>query len=282
MSEFIQALLDPAAPFLRYAVIMGTLSSLAFGCVGSFVVARRISYIAGAIAHAVLGGIGAAVYLQRAQGLEFMTPLRGALLAALLAAVLISVARGSGREREDSLIGVIWALGMAIGLVFLYATPGYVDPMGYLFGNILIVSRTDLIAVAVLDLIILALCALFYGRLKAVCFDEEFARLRGIPVNLYYLLLLCLVALSVVLLVSIAGVVLVVALLTLPAAIAGRGARSLGRMMAIASLLCLVFVNGGIFLSFHNDWPTGPTIILAAGAGYLLTLMISALRLKPR
>lgn len=282
MNEFWSALTDPDISFLRTAVLMGLLASLAFGMTGSLVVVKRISYVAGAISHAVLGGIGAALYFQRAHGITWLHPLLGALVAALLAAVLISWIRNLHFEREDSVIGAVWAVGMATGLVFIAKTPGFTDPMSYLFGNILILNRTDLLLVGLLDVLLLGILILQYNRLQALCFDEELARLRGIRVGWYYTLLLCLVACTVVLLVSVVGVVLVVALLTIPAAMAGRHARSLGGMMAVASALTLVFITIGIFLGFMGDWPVGPAIILLAGAAYLFQSLLAGRRASAR
>jgi zinc transport system permease protein len=167
---------------------------------------------------------------------------------------------------------------MATGLVFIAKTPGFVDPMSYLFGNILILSRTDLLLVLLLDLLMLAVLLLEYNRLQALCFDEEQARLRGIRVGWYYTLLLCIIACTVVLLVSVVGVVLVVALLTIPAAMAGQHVRSLAGMMALASGLTLLFVTTGIVLGFIGDWPAGPAIILIAGAAFLLQSLLARLR----
>ncbi|MEX0322388.1 MAG: metal ABC transporter permease [Puniceicoccaceae bacterium] len=277
MSDFWEVLVDPDIGFLRAALLMGLLASLSFGMTGSLVVVKRISYVAGAISHAVLGGIGAALYFQRAHGMEWFHPLLGALLAALLAAVVISLIRNSGFEREDSVIGAVWAGGMATGLVFIAKTPGFVDPMSYLFGNILILSGTDLLLVAILDIVLLVVLISGYNRLQALCFDEEQARLRGIAVGWYYTLLLCIIACTVVLLVSVVGVVLVVALLTIPAAMSGQHVRSLAGMMTLASILTFFFVTAGIVLSFLADWPVGPTIILLAGIAYLLQSAVKRL-----
>jgi zinc transport system permease protein len=270
MIEFWQALVDPDFNFLRTALLMGLLASPAFGMTGSLVVAKRISYVAGAISHAVLGGIGAALYFQRVHGLEWMHPLVGALIAALLAAVMISWIRATGLDREDSVIGAVWAAGMATGLVFLAKTPGFVDPMSYLFGNILILSPVDLVLIGSMDVVLLMVLVFGYNRLQALCFDEEEARLRGLNVAGYYTLLLCIIACTVVLLVSVVGVVLVVALLTIPSAMASQHVRSLGNMMILSSLLTFLYVSVGIGLSFSGDWPTGPSIILCAGSAYLL------------
>lgn len=272
MDEFWSVLTDKDFVFVRYAFIMGACASVAFGMVGSLVVARRVTYVAGAVSHAVLAGIGAAVFAQRSYGWLWFDPLLGAALAAVIAALLLGAARFAAMEREDSVIGAIWSVGVAVGLLFFAAAPGYTDPMSYLFGNILLIGVRDLWLVVLLDSVIVLLTALFYPQLKAICFDEEFARLRGVPVRFAYTLLLLLIALTVVLLISIVGMVLVVALMTLPAAAAGRFTRSLWQMMALGSLFCFVFVTGGLVLSFQRDLPTGPTIILVAGAGYALAL----------
>lgn len=274
MNGFWEVLTDPDIHFLRTALLMGLMASVAFGMTGSLVVVKRISYVAGAISHAVLGGIGAALYFQRAHGIEWLHPLLGALVAALLAAVVISLIRNSGFEREDSVIGAVWAAGMATGLVFLAKTPGFTDPMSYLFGNILILSPTDLVLVGAMDAVLLIVMIFGYNRLQALCFDEEQAKLRGLHVGAYYTILLCLVAVTVVLLVSVVGVVLVVALLTIPAAMAGQHVRSLASMMVLASVFTLVFVTSGIVIGFMGDWPVGPSIILLAGGVYLLQSLV--------
>lgn len=274
MTEFFQAFSDPNFPFLRLALAMGVLSSLAFGITGSFVVARRITYIAGAIAHAVLGGIGVALYLREAHGWQWAEPLLGAMLAALSCALLIAWIKMMSVEREDSLIGAIWAGGMAIGLLFLARTPGYTDPMSYLFGNILILSHRELWMVAALDILLIIIGVFYYRQLQSVCFDEEFSRLRGIHTTFFYSLLLCMVALSVVLLVSIVGIVMVVALLTLPAAIASHFTRSLWAMMIWSSLLCMIFTVSGLAISYPLDFPSGAVIILIACLGYVASSLL--------
>jgi zinc transport system permease protein len=282
MNEFIDALTNPSIPFFRYALITGLLASVAFGTIGSYVVVRRISYIAGAIAHCALGGIGAGLYVREALGITWFGPLSGAILVSLLSAVLLTLVSLHAGEREDSVIGALWAVGMASGLLFIAKTPGYLDPMSYLFGNILLLTRDDMVLVALLDLVVVGLVSLFYNRFLAVCFDEEFARLRGIKTHWYYLLLLCLTALTVILLIRVVGIVMVIALLTLPAAIAGNFVRSLGQMMVLATLLCMVFVSSGLAVSYSLDLPSGSVIILLAGSVYLLSLGLMRMRRRGR
>jgi zinc transport system permease protein len=163
---------------------------------------------------------------------------------------------------------------MAIGILFIARTPGYdQDLMSYLFGNILLVRGSDLWLMLALDVVVVALCAALYPQLQAVCFDEEFARLRGLKVELYYLLLLGLTALTVVLLVTVVGIVLVIALLTLPAAIAGQLTSTLRGMMAAAAVLSIAFTITGLAVSYGPDLPAGATTIVIAGLAYLMVLI---------
>ncbi len=269
MSEFVAALADHA--FLRYALMAGLLASISCGVIGGYVAVRRITYIAGGIAHCVLAGLGAARYLQVVYGWEWLHPLYGAVAVALLAAVTIAVVRQYSRQSEDTIISALWAIGMAVGILFIWKTPGYSENlMSYLFGNILMVGPQELWMLAGLDAVVVTLGVLFYKQLLAICFDEEFARLRGLNVEAYYLMLLCLTALTVVVLVPVVGLVMVIALLSLPVAVAGRFASSLSRIMVIAAILSALFTTSGLIISFNTNMPAGATAIVIAGIAYLL------------
>ena len=269
MADFLEAVAEHA--FLRNALLTGLLASVACGVVGTYVVVRRITYIAAGIAHCVLGGIGAAVYLERVHGLSAIDPLHGAVAAALAAALTIGLVSLRARERVDTVIGEVWAIGMAAGVLFLARTPGYgEDLMSYLFGNVLMVARQDLWLVAALDTIVLVVGLAFHNRLLAISLDAEYARARGLNVEFYFLLLLTLTALTVVLLVTVVGIVLIIALLTIPAAIAARFSARLSITMALAVAVSSVLTSGGLVLSYTADLPAGATIILLAGAAYLV------------
>lgn len=269
MSEFFEALAQHA--FLRNALLAGLLASVACGVVGTYVVTRRISLIAGSLSHTVLGGMGAAYYLSVVQGWTWLHPLHGAVAAALAAAIIISAVRFSGREREDTIISALWAIGMAVGVVFIFRTPGYkTDLMTYLFGNIVMADAAALRLLVALDGVVVVTGLLFYNQLMAVCFDEEFARVRGLNTGLFYTMLLCLTALTVVTLVYVVGIVLVIALLTLPVAIAGQFSKRLWQMMVLSAVLCAIFTSAGLAISYGPDLPAGATTILLAGAVYLL------------
>ncbi len=273
MTEFLSDLMSFS--FLRYALMAGLLASVACGIIGSYVVTRRITYIAGAISHSVLGGMGAARYCEVVLRWEWFHPLIGATIAALLSAVIIGLVSLRAKQREDTVIGAVWAIGMAAGIMFIFKTPGYSENlMSYLFGNILMVTQGDIWLMAGLDLLIIVLVLIFYNKFLAVCFDEEFALLRGVRVEVYYLLLLCLTALTVVLMLSVVGIVMVIALLTLPPATAGYFSKKLGHMMVLSMFFSAAFTTGGLAISYGPGLPTGATIILLAGAVYLSVVLI--------
>ncbi|MDE3045423.1 MAG: metal ABC transporter permease [Verrucomicrobiota bacterium] len=268
---FIEALFQN--PFLQMALWAGLLASIASGVIGSFVVVRRIAFIAGSIAHSILGGMGFCLWMQRVHHVTWLEPMIGALFAALLSALLLGWIQLRFRQREDALIAAIWSTGMAAGVIFISLTPGSTaELMNFLFGNILWVSSKDLLSLVLLDLLVLGVVALFYRRLLALCFDEEQAALQGISVQWLYLLLLCLVALSIVLLIEIIGTILVLALLTIPATIAGLFTSRLHAMMAVACLLGALFSLCGLGTAYELNWPPGATIALLAAGAYVVTL----------
>lgn len=269
MFEFFTTLSSQV--FLQNALFGGILASIGCGLTGSFVVVNRIGYMAGGIAHSVLGGMGVAYYLG-------LNPFAGALIAALLAALIIGAIKLKWQHQEDTTIGAIWAVGMAIGIIFISKSEGYnTNLMSFLFGNILIISGEQLYIMLLLDIITIIFSAAFYKQLVAISFDIEFATVRGIHVNLFYLLLLCLIAITVVLLIQVVGLILVIALLTLPAAIAKQYVDSLGLMMLLASVLGMLFTSTGLFLSYEPDLPAGATIILVAGVAYFLSSLFKSL-----
>ncbi|MDD3471190.1 MAG: metal ABC transporter permease [Syntrophaceae bacterium] len=260
--------------FLQNALLASILVSSASGVIGPFVVVRRISYLAGSISHTVLGGIGAVIFFNTLYPQNRIDPLWGAAFTALLSALIIGLVSLHAKQREDTVIGAMWAIGMALGIVFIAKTPGYTsDLMGYLFGNILMVTEQDLYLLVILDILILGAVMLFYNQFLAVCFDEEFASLRGLNIDIYYLSLLAMTALTVVGLVTVVGIVMCIALLTLPAAIASLFSNSLWKIMLMSTLLSVLFTSSGLIMSYLPDIPPGATTILLAGGTYLLALV---------
>jgi zinc transport system permease protein len=282
MSGFLGALFDPAMPFVRNAFLAGILSSLLFGVLGAVVTVRRIAGLAGAISHAVLGGIGLAVFISAKGILPGLPPIAGALAFAVAAAAVIGAVSLKAKQREDTVINAVWAVGMSLGVLFMAKTPGYIDPMSYLFGNILLVSNADLVLMGVLDLVVLVLAWRFYPQIEASSFDEEFARVRGVPTDVVFLALLALTAVAVVLLQTFVGLVMVIAMLTLPSGTAGYASRNLAGMMAVGTLLSALFSTSGLAISWAMDLPTGAVVVVFSGIVFLSASAFKILRGRAR
>jgi len=275
--SFFSALFDPAMPFVRNALFAGILSSILFGVLGSVVTVKRIAGLAGAISHAVLGGIGLALFLSAKNIVPGLPPIVGALVFAIISAALIGFVSLKAKQREDTVINALWAIGMSIGIVFIAKTPGYADPMSYLFGNILLVSTRDLVLLAILDIIVIGLAWRYYPQIEASAFDEEFAKTRGVATDVVFLVLLAVTAVAVVLLQTFVGIVMVIAMLTLPSGTSGYFARNLAGMMTGATVFSLVFSVVGLAVSWKLDLPSGAVVVLVAGATFLA---VSALKVK--
>ncbi len=261
--------------FIQMALFGGLLASLASGTMGSFVVVKRIVFIAGGISHSILAGTSFCLWLQKTQNIAWIDPIHGAFAAAVGSALLLGWIHLNYRQREDAIIAAIWSTGMAIGVVFLSLTPGNnAEMMNFLFGNILWITKKDLLFLGILNAIIFLTISLNYRKFLAICFDEEQALLRGIAVKKLYMLLLCVIALTIVLLVQIIGTILVIALLTIPATLAALFTRNLPSMMILATLLSILFSVGGLVSSYFLNWPAGATIALLSAAGYRLALLL--------
>ena len=269
--------------FLQMALCASLLASIASGTIGSFVVIKRIAFIAGAISHSLLGGMGFCLWLQRTYGIPWLDPLIGAFAGAIGSGLLLGWIHLNYRQREDAVIAAIWSTGMAIGVIFISLTPGTnVELMNFLFGNILWINTRDLILLGILDLFILTFIFIYYRRFLALCFDEEQALLRGIPVRRLYMLLLSLVAVTVVLLTQVIGTVLVIALLTIPATLAGLFTNRLPLMIASAIGLSALFSFAGLEASYLLDWPPGSTIALLAALVYFAILLLKRKKFRWR
>lgn len=278
--EFINALVNSQTPFIRYALIAGVLSSIPFGIIGTYVVVNRMSYIAGAISHTALGGIGFALWLNMSVGVSFFSPIAGALVAAVFSGLIISFNLREEKERLDTVIGSIWAVGMSLGLIFIYLTPGYIDPMSYLFGNILLISTDDLWMIVFLNIVIVFFSVLFHNQFLTIFFDREFAKTKGVRTFFYQTILILLISLTVILLIRMVGIVLVIALLTIPAATADIFVHRMRNIILLAILLSLVIMTTGLFLSYVLELPTGSVTILVAGIIYVTARLVTNIR-KP-
>ncbi len=260
--------------FMRNAIAAGLLASLACGIIGVYVVVKRIVFISGGIAHASFGGIGLGYFLG-------MNPILGVLPFSILSAITMGLVSKRSKVAEDTAIGILWSLGMAMGILFISLTPGYApDLLTYLFGNILTVPPSDIYLMLLLDAFIVVTVISLYKEFLALCFDEEFSNVAGIPVELLYLLLLCLIAMTVVLMIRVVGLILVIALLTIPAALSGQFTNDLKKMMYLSIASGSIFTVSGLFLSYYLDVPSGATIILVMSLVYILYFALRRVRDK--
>lgn len=273
--------MDTITSILQYefgqnALLAAIFASISCGIIGTYIVAKRIVFISGGITHASFGGIGLGYYL----GID---PIIGAMVFGVLSALGVQFFAKRADMREDSAIAMLWALGMAIGIIFVYLTPGYApNLLSYLFGNILIVSYTDLILMSVLTLII---CLFFIASLRMilfVSFDEEFASTNNAPVKLFNGVLMSLVALTIVFNIKVVGIILVMSLLTIPQAIANLFTRTFGVMMVLSVVFAFIGSVSGLMLSYRLDIPSGASIIflLVLLFIFIKSLFLIVLRLK--
>jgi zinc transport system permease protein len=260
--------------FMRNALMAGLLAAVACGIVGVYVVVKRIVFISGGIAHASFGGIGLGYFLG-------ISPIIGALVFSLASGLAIGGITRKTRLPADTAIGILWAIGMALGVIFIYLTPGYApDLMSYLFGNILTVPFSDILLMLALDAVIIAIVVIFYKEYLILSFDEEYATAVGMPVERLYLLLLAMIALTVVVLIRVVGMILVIALLTFPAAMARQFTHDMKKMMFLSVLFGFLFTLGGLWLSYVLKLPSGATIILLSGVVLAISFGVSRLRKK--
>lgn len=251
--------------FMRNALIAAFLVSLTCGIVGTYIVIKRIVFISGGISHAAFGGIGLGYLLK-------INPILAAIPFSILVALSIGTISKKTKISEDTAIGILWAVGMALGIIFITISPGYApDLFSYLFGSILTVSLFDLIIMLILNIIIIFTVILFSKELLAISFDEEFSEVIGISTKSFYFMLICLVALSVVILIRVVGAILVIALLTIPAAISKQFTYSIKKLMMLSTFIGIILTVTGLYLSYIFDLPSGATIVLVSGVGLLFS-----------
>ncbi len=274
MGEFISTMLGYG--FMRNAFLAGIMVSIVCGVIGTLVVLNKIVFLSGGIAHAAYGGVGLAFYL----GID---PVIGAISFSLISSLIMGLVQRKTRQRADTLIGVLWAVGMALGVIFINLSPGYKpDLMSYLFGSILAVSKLDIWLMFGVAVLVLILVSLFYKWFLAISFDETFARIRNLPVDLIYMLMITLIGLTVVVAMRVVGLIMIIALLTIPPAIANLFSKSMWKIMLIAAFLSILFTTTGLILSYTLNLTSGATIILLAGAVYIITFIVQSIWRKLR
>jgi zinc transport system permease protein len=252
--------------FVQHALIAGILASIICGIIGTMVVVRRISMISGSVSHAAFGGIGLGFYLGA-------PPFLIAAIFTVGVGVVIALIKDHFKEREDTLLGAIWAMGMAVGILLIYQSEGYAaDLFGYLFGSVLMVSAMDLYLLGGTAALVVMVVVICFRAFQAITFDESYSTVINLPVTALNIVFFSLISLAVVMLIKVVGVILVVALLTLPAASIEPFCTRLGRMMGWTTLLTAAELFAGLALSIAFDRPTGPVIIVVAFGVYLISL----------
>ena len=262
-------------PFLQMALFAALLASVCSGIIGSYTVVRRVVFISGSIAHAVLGGIGVALYLHYYTLNPIFSPLSGAIFSAFFFGFIIGWMHLKYKQRVDSVIAAIWSIGMAIGVILISITPGSnAELMNFLFGNLLWASHREVYLLIILNAIIILSSVIFHKRFLAICFDETNAYLQKQPVVFLYFFLLSLICLTIVILIQVIGAILVISMLCLPAAIANIFTRKLSKMILLAILLSCIMSLLGTYISFVFNWPVGATIALITTIVYFSSLPI--------
>ena len=251
--------------FVLHAVEAALLASITCGFIGAYIVARRMVFISGGITHASFGGIGLGYFLG-------MNPIFGAAIFSILSAFGIRLVSKQTDIREDSAIGILWSFGMAVGIIFIYLTPGYApNLMSYLFGSILTVTPTDLTLMAILAAVTVTIFTLFYRTILFISFDEEYARSHNAPVETFNYLMLTLVALVIVINIRVAGIILVISYLTIPQSTANLFVNDLKKIIILSMIISFAGSITGLFLSYYWNIPSGATIIFV----FVLIFMIA-------
>jgi len=253
---------------MQNALLAGLLASVACGIIGSYVVSKKIVFISGGIAHASFGGIGLGYFMG-------ISPVLGATGFSLISAIAMGLTTSRTKLPEDTVIGILWATGMALGAIFISLTPGYTTNLfSYLFGNILTVPDSELLLILILDVVILGVVALLYKEFLAISFDEEYSTVIGMPAEKIYLIMLCLIALTIVVMIRVVGIILVIALLTIPASLARQFTHDMKKMMALSVIFSIIFTFTGLILSYWLDLASGATIIITSVVIFSAVLLV--------
>ncbi len=261
-----------AYSFMRNALIAAIMVSVTCGVVGTLIVLKKLVFMSGGISHSAFGGIGLGYLLG-------LNPVLVAIPFSLAASLTIGLIGRRARVSEDVAIGVLWAVGMASGIIFVNLTPGYApDLFSYLFGSILTVPVFDLMIMFILNMVILTVFLLFHKEFYAISFDEEFATASGVPVKPLYYALLGMIGLSVVILIRVVGIILVIALLTIPTVISMKFTHGIIKLSFASSITGLICTITGLFLSYIFNLTSGATIVMVLAAAFLISTLIKRLR----
>ncbi len=262
--------------FVIKSILGALFASITAGLAGTYIVSRRLVFLSGGITHASFGGIGLGYFLG-------INPVVGAAVFGLGSAVGMEYLSAKGKMREDSAIGILWALGMAIGIIFIYLTPGYApNLMSYLFGSILTVTKGDLIALGIISVVMVIYTALFYRTILYISFDESYARTFTRHVDFFKYFSIGLTGLAIVLNIRMAGVIMIIALFTIPANIVMLFTRRYLRIVVLSAVVSFTGISAGFAISWFTNLPTGATIVTVLVIFWLIARGIRTLKTSNR
>jgi len=278
--NFFSLILHPSFHFLRNAIFAALFSSILFGILGPILTVKRMIGLAGAISHAVLGGIGLALFFSTKKIIPGFSPLLGAFIFSILSAFIIGFVYLKAGQKSETSINAIWAVGMSIGVVFIAKTPGFIDPFSYLFGNILFVSDNIILLLMILDILVIFLLWRFYPQILSVSFDEEFSKVRNIPVETIFIVLLSVTALAIVLLQISVGIIMLIAMFALPSGIFIQSSKNLAQVIFLSSIFSFIVSITGLWSGWVLDLPAGAVTVLIAGVVFLFVSVIRVILKK--
>jgi len=251
--------------FIQNAIMAVFLLSICCGIIGTYIVARRMVFISDGIAHAAFGGIGIAHFFK-------FNIFIGAFAFGLISTLITELVINRFKERKDTIIGIVLALGMAIGITFINLTPGYSDLFGYLFGNILMVNKAELLYISIFNVILITFIAIYFQAIKTIAFDEDFAVVSGLPVKMLNVCMMIFITIAIILLIKAVGIILIIAMLTIPPGIANYFCKDLKKMIFISIILGIIFGFAGLYFSYNFDLPAGAVIIIVSAIAYFFFL----------
>ncbi len=255
--------------FFSNALLASLFASINCGIIGTYIVSRRLVFISGGITHASFGGIGIGYFFG-------FNPITSAALFAVFSALGIEFLSKKAEIREDSLIGIFWSFGMALGIVFVFLTPGYAtNLMGYLFGSLLTVTTIDIRLMAGLTIIVSGFFLVFYKIILFISFDQEYAKTHNAPVQMINYILISLVAITIVLSIKVAGIILVISLLTIPQTIANLYTPNFKQIMFLSVLIAFIGAFAGLMLSYSLNIPSGASIIMSLVLAFIIAKLFS-------
>lgn len=262
--------------FFTNALLAAFFASISCGIIGTYIVSRRLVFISGGITHASFGGIGIGYYLG-------FNPIASALVFAVFSALGIEFLSKKTDVREDSLIGIFWSFGMALGIIFIFLSPGYApNLMGYLFGSLLTVSDAEIIMVTALAVIVTVFFMIFYKIILFISFDQEYAKTHRAPVQFINYILIILVAVTIVLNIKVAGIILIISLLTIPQTIANMFTKSFKNIMLLSVAIAFFGAFAGLLLSYGLNIPSGASIIMALVVAFIFAKLFTIITLRIR